>query len=489
MPKNRLTPSLLAPLLDHLVHYGELSAQEAKILKAADAIAFLEAGDYLFRHGESWGVTEQFLGLLPVASLTELTRKIFFGYPGYHRYLTAVVAAEITRRGLEGAMTRVESWILNDLPHLAGELNTLLDEIQCRLTPIKRINAENNLEEDQKPAFSKVEFVELKECSPGEIARAFRQYIDELQANEEMDFEAWNKELLGVSGNQETLFEAMIARKALGFQRSAISSSYTGNGNPPSDREGLRDGKGPSEAPFPGRIAEDLPEYRASWSQKPIDSLDDELFACYRRPVFMPPPETYEDRAVLEKSTGPTIEHYVFGRVHPFVPLSAQNRSPSAHYVLLRSHPIPWIMVQMAIANYLGQSAGSGERLILRMDHQDHHHESDAFRVEVVLDDVGCGDLVQLLPGLLEMLGFNPIMPFGNWADTDIAPLYQLLLEAGVLEMERQRLVLSEAFRSRLFERPFINELIRNPQVKKARSMILARLGDMVSQQQDGNPR
>lgn len=78
-------------------------------------------------------------------------------------------------------------------------------------------------------------------------------------------------------------------------------------------------------------------------------------------------------------------------------------------------------------------------------------------------------------------------MPFGGWFDTDIAPLYRLLLEADILEMEKQYLVLSEVFKGRLFERPFINELIRNPRVKKARAMILAKLEEMVSQPQGGN--
>jgi hypothetical protein len=136
------------------------------------------------------------LDLLPVDNINELLRKIFFSFPDYRKYLLAIVTENITKNGLEGPISNIETILINNLFDQVENINQIIDDIE-KLINIEKLSGENI----------------LKLSSSTEVISAFKKFH---QINfPDNDFESWNKELLGVSGDKQSIFHAVIAKGAL----------------------------------------------------------------------------------------------------------------------------------------------------------------------------------------------------------------------------------------------------------------------------------
>ncbi|MBK8988198.1 MAG: hypothetical protein IPM39_19385 [Chloroflexi bacterium] len=138
--------------------------------------------------GETLTVTPSYLQLCANDSKPDIfLRGICFGIPFYRLYLLAILA-----HGLVGAgqvpgdeyRQRVAHWVSRDLPHLAGELNQLLD------------GWENGRDR-------------LIDRPPAEVTAHFAAWHEGHES-----FAEWDRQLLGVSGAPEQLFTAVLHHAA-----------------------------------------------------------------------------------------------------------------------------------------------------------------------------------------------------------------------------------------------------------------------------------
>jgi hypothetical protein len=420
----------IAEVLAHLLHYGGLSPAEVSALKADEAVNFLENDGWLARQSEAWVVTEQLLGLLPVSNLTDLTCQIFFSHSIYRHYLTTVAAAEIARRGLEGAMSQVEGWLIQDLPHLAGEINRLLDGLECDYLDCP-----------------------IKACSPGDLLKGFKAIIAEIEKEADTDFESWNKALLGVSGDQEAVFQAVIARQALAHVRQAPGLPLT------------------------------VPD-------KKIADLNEELATPLGRPVLFPSLETdaWEDKENRVPKGGPawTRREYIYSSLPLFLceseakAASQPNRGGIAVQDAFTQHPVTWTLIQLGIYQYVHQAAGGGLPCLKLRGVTDESRTLMDIRLE--LDERPVGNFLELLPDLLATLGWRLVLPFGKVSAEGLDRLMTAMTQASIFEETKKGgCVLAEPFTRTLFERPRYQQL--NKGVKLYRERLIQKLEEVLSSQ------
>ncbi|GIK36922.1 MAG: hypothetical protein BroJett011_07550 [Chloroflexota bacterium] len=414
----------ISEALFHLLHYGELSPAEVARLKVDEAMTFLEQDGWLVQQSGDWVVTGQWLARLPVANPTELVRHICFSHPGYRRYLIALTAAEITRRGLEGAMSQVEQWLVEALPHLAGEINQLLDR----------------LERDHlaKP---------LKHCAPGEVLPGFQAILAELEAQAGLEVAVWDKALLGVSGNQEAVFQAILARQAL----APVSPN-------------------PAIAPLvtPARA---------------IGALNDDLTQPQDRPVFfLLLDQLAETETGLALTDGPLWAHrnYIYSGLP--LPGCSQIAPPAedefAWQEAFSQHPLSWLLIQLGIYQHVQRAFGGGlAHLRLTGVMGEARTLTD---LQISLDEQPVGTFLALLPELMAVLGWRLVLPFGQVPPSALDRLLALMRQARIFtETPQSDYMLAESFTRTLFERPRYQQL--NKGVKRYRERLIQKLEDILT--------
>ncbi|QTA78420.1 Uncharacterized protein dnl_06410 [Desulfonema limicola] len=410
----------LKTILEHLCYFGEITHQEAKSQNIASAADVLVSLGYLIDTNGNWMITDRFLLLFPIADITELRRKIFFNHPGYRQYLTLIAASEITRRGIEGAMEQVEEYIINHMPHICADINKLIDRI------------EENL--GSKP---------VKSYSPGELISGFKHLIKEIQQNQEQDFESWNKDLLGFSGTQETIFQAIIARNALAGTDDPIIKTEQ-------------------------KIE---PDY--------IITLNRELTFPTGRPVFFP----YLNHTEIENKTfNPcdNISQWLTRKsVFSSIPLISPD-NPHNEYKIkdiqdaFCSHPVSWILIQLGIFEFVQKTVSGINRLRL-IKQSGKQGKTKDISIELDLDKIPAGYFTNLLPELIEILGFRWVEPFKTTNENRLHYLISAMMKADIFELNEQlEFVLTESFSASLFERPRF-QLI-NKGVKPFREKLIEKL-------------
>lgn len=430
-----ISPQKLEPLLNHLIKYGEINAAEIKDLKSQDQINFLINLNYIFCHEDTYTVTNDFLSLLPVESINELLRKIFFSDPKYQKYLLVIVTEIITRNGLEGAIQQVESMITKNLFHLTGEINKIINEIELLINP-NDPNKENI----------------LKHVNLIEIINGFKKlHNDNFALN---DFETWNKELLGVSGDKQSIFHAVIAKGALNAK-----DKYVFN------------------------IRDNQEEYQTGNNSTNLDfitNLNNDLFSQKERIVYFPEitSDNFENITQTENSEFEKRKY-----LYSSIPLKTESKNVTKKDIInsLCEHPVSWLLIQLGIIEYLNRSGNSGE--------------SQLKIVPVINEDKKIGDLIiyldsfeiisftNLLIDILNKLGFRFVLPFNKIPENGINNLLNLFLFADIFKTSENNLSyeLSDEFIDLLFKRPFINNLNRN--VKRYREFIYRRLEEELNQE------
>ncbi len=176
-------PALLPTLLTHLSAYGECSQVEVDRSLRGWLGVLTEAGWLEALDSETYTVSPAFLALPQYASEPERLRRVCFAVPGYRRYLTSVAAESLVTAAQLGELrNQVETWIVQNLIHLAPEINTILDEI----------------ESDQG---------RLVERAKGDVSEEFRKWHQKHEP-----FAVWDAALLGHSGTPEQLFTVVLSR-------------------------------------------------------------------------------------------------------------------------------------------------------------------------------------------------------------------------------------------------------------------------------------
>jgi hypothetical protein len=186
-----LTPTILQPLLAHLLRWGELSSADVRRLKAESGLALLADAALVQAVPNAWLIGPALQRLLPAGNIDEVWQKAYWSLPAYHQYLTTLAAGEIARRGLEGAGDLVEEWMMA-LPHKAKLINELLDSLE---------------QSDLAGA--------VIDSTPGTLLQAVKHRLQEMEQNKGLEFSEWNRELLGVSTPEEAIFQAALRRGAL----------------------------------------------------------------------------------------------------------------------------------------------------------------------------------------------------------------------------------------------------------------------------------
>lgn len=412
--------------LTHLIHYGELSPAEVAALKAGEAVTFLEQDGWLVRQGEGWVVTGQWLARLPVTNPTELVRQVCFSHLNYRRYLTTLAAAELTRRGLEGAMQQVEQWVGQEMPHLAGEINRLLDRLER--------------EHLSKP---------LKQCAPGEVLPGFEAILAQIEQQAGLDVTIWDKALLGVSGNREAVFQAILARQAL----APVSSN-------------------PATATL-------------ATPAQAIGTLNDDLAQPQDRPVFFPPLDQLAETEVELALTDGRLwarRNYIYSSLS--WPGDSQIAPPAenetAWQEAFSQHPVSWLLIQLGLYQHV-QRAFGGRLAHLRITGAPGEVRT-VTDLHLSLDEQSVGGFLALLPELLVVLGWRLVLPFGQVSPVAFDRLLALMRQARIFsETPQGDYVLTESFTRILFERPRYQQL--NKGVKRYRERLIQKLEDILSRQ------
>ncbi len=191
----------LRSLLQHICLYAELSSVEIKREWRA-WLPSLSDADWLRPQSDGKYIgSNTFLTLSLLASTDTRLLHICFSTPTYRHYLLTILAQGLVSAGqVAGAeyRQRVCLWVTKDLPHLAGELNHLLDEVEGHTG-------------------------RLVDRSPAETAAIFAARHQKHES-----FAEWDRALLGLSGSPEQLFTAVL-NQAAAFQRP---HPYPANASP-----------------------------------------------------------------------------------------------------------------------------------------------------------------------------------------------------------------------------------------------------------------
>jgi len=124
-------PITLLPLLAHLSTIGELYPAELDRAAQPWLSLLAKAGWVSPLADGAYAATDAYLSLPTDLSATERLRRICFAIPNYRRYLIAVLAEGLVGAGQVDYYKQLEQWVIGDLSALAGEINTVLDELEA----------------------------------------------------------------------------------------------------------------------------------------------------------------------------------------------------------------------------------------------------------------------------------------------------------------------------------------------------------------------
>jgi hypothetical protein len=403
-----LTPSVLQPILAHLLCWGELSSAEARRLKAEAGLAILASGGLTHAAADAWLIGPNLERLLPASNLEEAWQKACFSLPAYRTYLTELVAGEIARRGLEDAGELVEQWIVTKLLHQAPAFNAFLDVIE-----------QNDLH------------TPLSASTPGALGQTVQRCLQAMEQEAGLDFAAWNQVLLGVSAPTEAVFQAALARGALADPLKAAAQAVSG--------------------------------------LSPIQDLNHELVQPSGRWVFCPEiirpnPLQYPG---LDADPAWRVRRYVFSSV----PL-LDDRENGAALTLKQvqaafcQHPLSWIVIQLGLYAQIQANSGASETLRLELERSPDGAMCD-LRIELPGDAMR--RLSEALPVLVSGLGLHLILPFGQLPSAALASWLEALLQARMLKVSSGEVMLGEDFGCSAFEARHYQMLIKTPKPWRAR--------------------
>jgi len=372
-------------------------------LKAEAGLALLVSGGLVQAAPESWLVGPGLMRCLPAASQEEAWKKACWSLPAYQAYLTGLAAGEIARRGLEGARELVESWVARQLSGRAAEFNAFLDAI-----------------EDDLPT-------PLSESTPGTLVQAVQRRLQKLEEAAGLDFAAWNAALLGISAPAEAVFQAALARGALTA----------------------------------------LPTLTAEMELLPIIDLNHDLNASCNRRVWLPElaADPNFDPSTLATDPAWQTRRYVFSSLpvvgaEPHPPPYAQEE----YWRACCQHPIPWIIIQLALYGHI--QFGLGAPLQLFPVRDEHGVLVD---LRAALPEHPEQHLSERLPRLIACLGLELILPFGNLPSASWERLLAVMLQLNLLETAQDQLILGREFASLAFTSKYIQDLVRTPKPWRAR--------------------
>ena len=412
-------PHDIYSLLESMLYFGEFTNSEKGKVKSMATTCLKQAG-ILQKVESKWLATINFYNQLPVDNVKELTKKLCFIHPAYRRYLIVLIAGEITRHGLEGAMNLTENWVVKEFFGIARELNLVLDELERDYLGMP-----------------------VKQATPGNIVRSCNNQMDKIQRNAGFDFNTWNKELFSVSGNNEAVFQVLLSRHIFHQERSVINNDIK---EPPSK----------------------------------IVDLNTDLTNPSGRLVFFPPFEFQEfENGELSIKPYPIWRkrHYVYSSI----PLWDYNDDNLITNENLQNafchHPIPWILIQLGIVQYTQSVMGESDKPILMSAMRDSEGSITDIEISAGQDKVVLFSTI--LPGLLDNLGFHLVLPFGSIEDRYLSGLLLTLCMAHIFDLDNNnQFILEDGFVNRLNERENRKDLVKIPMpfrnllVKRIKSLL-----------------
>ena len=409
--------SKLIESIIHLTEYGEFTPNEVVRLQTDSAMQIIEDAGVVVNAGQYRIISDAYCNLLPVPNMEQLVLEICSLYPSYRSYLISLIAGEITRRSLEGAMDLTEEWIIKEFTSIAGELNLVIDELEREYLG--------------KP---------VSEATPGIVAASSNQKLENIQSESGLDFNAWNKELFGISGNNEAVFQALLSKQVF---KNVLSVN---------------------------KQDENLAPVK-------IDDLNTDLSNPSNRLVFFPPLYMSEfDEEVLNIQPSPAWRKREY--LYSSIPLWAYDedtlKTTEDVQSALCQHPIPWILIQLGIVHHTQSMLGAGTdglRLQVQRDEGDNIND-----VLISTGDQLTHRFSLVLGKLLESLGFRFVLPFGTISANGIHSLITVLLQIEIFNIDTNHdLTLSEKFLSKLYEKNLRLQLVKQP--KQYRNTLIKVLG------------
>jgi len=392
-------------ILNYLIDFGECSdeeihrncnVQDLKLLKDSKLVLVLD---------KTWIIGNRLLGLFPVKDVEQLLFGICSLHPAYRRYLIVLIAGEITRHGLEGAMDLTEDWVVKGLSGVVGELNQILNELE-----------RDYLE------------TSVKKASIGNIVRSNNNLLEDIQHEASLDFNAWNKELFGVSGNNEAVFQALLSRQFFQQERSVINDDV-------------------------------------KVSPSKIVDINTDLSNPNSRLVFFPPLDIQEfENGELNIQPSPTWRKRQY--VYSSIPLWGLNEDISVTTEDLQNafcqHPIPWILIQLGNVQYTQSVMGESDKPILMKALRDP--EGSITDIKISTGQERTILFSTILPELLNSLGFRLVMPFGSIEEKFLSGLLNTLCKAHIFYLDsNNQFILDDGFVNRLNERSQRKGLVKYP--------------------------
>ena len=401
------TPTTLLPILAHLLRWGEVTSAEARRLKAEGGLALMADAGLVQAVLDAWLIGPALKYLLPVDNVDEVWQKACWSLPAYQQYLTTLAAAEIARRGLEGAGDLVEEWIIA-LPHKAKLINELLDSLE---------------QSDLAGA--------VIDSTPGALLQAVKHRLQEMEQTHRLDFAEWNRELLGVSAPDEAVFQAALRRGALAETQD--------------------------------------PQAQPSVPFSPIQDLNAELAQPSGRWVLCPPLEHPNPLQHANLAADPSWCARRYG--YSGVPLLHQTESSQPVAIeqvweALSQHPLSWILIQLGLHAHIQSNSGAGEGLQLKIEQTSEGGLSDLC---IELPDYGTRHLSETLTSLVSGLGMQLMLPFGKLEPSALGSWLDMLLQVGVLETTSESILLSPDFTRAAYESNHYQRLIKSAKPWRAR--------------------
>jgi hypothetical protein len=175
--------AVLSSFLANLSTFGELYTSELDPSIKRWLPLLEKAGWITLANGDAYRATNAYLALMDTSPKAAYLRRICFAIPAYRRYLMAVLVKGLVQAGqLDGYHEQLEQWIMQLLPEVAGEINRLLDELEA----------------------------DGKRMVEREASRIATRFVDWHAEHE--PFTDWDRALLGLSGNPDQLFTAVLGQ-------------------------------------------------------------------------------------------------------------------------------------------------------------------------------------------------------------------------------------------------------------------------------------
>ena len=410
-------PRRVLPFLRHLVIYGEASQAEVRNLGSVDWVPLLAAGGLLMESDNgTYIVSLAWLTWLSQAPEVDLWRAACFSYPAYHRYLVGVLAQGFLEAGQADLYPRLENWIVGQVPHLAREINVMLETVEIHL-------------DGQRPLMAE----------PGAVSAAFQ-----LLPERSMDFAGWDQALLGLSDSPQAIFVAVLDKFGpLSAQLRSLSQ----------DR---------SEAQKPTTTRESPESYGSAQTLLPAIPLRDE--DGQRLDQLSPAPWNVR-RSRIQRSL-PLFAANGAPLFDPARPVREVLQDA------LFEQPFYRAVIHMAVDVTFARRSGE-ERLTLLTKTR-----NDLETVVVMTQNRQVGTLPALLPALVGILGFQPIPARGPLEASRVAGLLDNLLLVDVLELTEGELRLTDAYTTSLLNPPRLQNVVRAGRVERKRLVEYLMVGE-----------